>query len=63
VVVLNESVTLPQFTCKRCGKTWAPRKPQLPAQCPGCKSAYWDQARVREVRRREAGQKAEGGRS
>ena len=36
---------LPVLTCKRCGHQWFPRKPDLPVQCPNCKSPYWNRER------------------
>lgn len=36
--------------CNRCGKKWAGRgRVEKPLQCPGCKSVYWNKARVRKV--------------
>lgn len=35
--------------CKRCGWEWIPRSERKPRQCPGCKTALWDRARMRKV--------------
>jgi DNA-directed RNA polymerase subunit RPC12/RpoP len=32
---------LPTYRCLRCGHEWYPRKPEVPARCPGCGSAIW----------------------
>lgn len=34
--------------CTRCGNDW-PRRVENPAQCPECKSPYWNKPRVRAV--------------
>jgi len=33
--------------CSRCGHEWATRQ-ERPLRCAKCKSAYWDQPRVRQ---------------
>jgi hypothetical protein len=35
--------------CKRCGKTWYPRTPELPKICPTCKTPYWNTPRTKAV--------------
>jgi len=45
----DSSGGLHQQHCRRCGKTWWPRRPQKPVRCPGCKSPYWN--KPRRVRR------------
>src|SRR5262252_3588482 len=35
--------------CKRCGKTWFPRRPGAPKICPTCKTTHWDTPRTRRV--------------
>lgn len=37
-----------ELECKRCGNRWLPRIAN-PAQCPRCKSPYWNRDRVRGV--------------
>src|SRR2546421_12621296 len=37
-----------QLTCKRCGRSWTPRSPKKPVQCPKCKSPYWNKNRVKK---------------
>lgn len=44
----------------RCSADWAPRVEHLPAQCPRCKSPYWNRPIVNhgasdKVRRRSVG--------
>jgi len=40
-------VVLKPLVCKRCNRTWTPRKEELPIQCPKCRSPYWDRERVK----------------
>lgn len=37
-------MTLPTYTCLRCGDHWVPRT-ERPVKCPACKSPYWDKPR------------------
>src|SRR3989304_2769376 len=39
--------TLPPtvLACLRCGHSWSPRSDQLPRNCPGCNSPYWNRPR------------------
>ncbi len=34
-----------QLSCKRCDRTWTPRRKEPPVQCPECKSPYWNRER------------------
>lgn len=38
-----DSIT--KLTCNRCGKSWWPKSPKLPLQCPKCRSPYWNRER------------------
>lgn len=42
-------LSLPRLSCNRCGHTWSQRKADLPKNCPGCKSPYWNKDRVRQL--------------
>ena len=44
-------VSLPKWTCVRCGHEWLPRQETRPRLCPNCRSAYWDKKRKRETAR------------
>jgi hypothetical protein len=36
-------VSLPQYTCGRCGHTWIGKEPvRRPRRCPTCTSPYYD---------------------
>ena len=37
----EDKISIPEFTCARCGHKWYLRKPQIPRVCPRCKSPYW----------------------
>jgi len=38
-------------TCKRCGHSWNPYKPEGEIrQCPKCKSAWWDKEKKENER-------------
>ncbi len=37
--------------CNRCSHQWLPRKiGKRPAQCPACRSPYWDQPRKYKIK-------------
>ena len=36
--------------CMRCGYEWVPRPGREPKTCPSCRSAYWNEPRVRPKR-------------
>lgn len=42
-------MTLPHFSCARCGHTWVPRKNEPPKTCPNkrCNSPYWNKPKIR----------------
>lgn len=48
----HATITLPLFTCVRCGHSWWPiRDPSIaPKRCPSCQSYAWDRERVRKPR-------------
>jgi predicted Zn-ribbon and HTH transcriptional regulator len=35
-------------TCKRCGHSWYPRRPELPVKCPKCQNPYWNKERIKK---------------
>jgi len=37
--------------CNRCGHRWLRRTITDPVQCPKCKTKYWNQPRVRKIKR------------
>jgi len=37
--------------CNRCGHGWLRRTVKLPAQCPKCKTTFWNKPRVRKIAR------------
>ena len=37
----DQTVTLPTYTCQKCGHTWVPRQVILARCCPKCNSPYW----------------------
>src|SRR3989304_1632186 len=43
----DTEIELPVLTCLRCGHTWHPRRPKLPAHCANCCSPYWNKPRQR----------------
>ena len=38
-------VIIKPWACQRCEYTWIPRTVNVPKQCPGCKSLYWNKPR------------------
>jgi DNA-directed RNA polymerase subunit RPC12/RpoP len=42
-------IRLEAYRCLRCGRSWYPRKPELPVRCPGCRSPYWQRPRPKKV--------------
>ena len=36
------------FKCKCCGYAWLSKKPIKPAECPNCRSSYWNMHNVRK---------------
>lgn len=44
---------LPTLECVRCGHTWHPRKQERPIRCGGCKTPYWDRAKLTRKRKRK----------
>ena len=45
---LIEQPPVRKRTCRRCDYSWTPRKKQKPAQCPRCKSCYWNRERMKK---------------
>ncbi len=43
----TQIIQVEECTCNRCGYKWIPRQTELPINCPGCRSAYWNRERVR----------------
>ena len=43
----STEIELLVLTCLRCGHSWYPRRPKLPAHCPSCCSPYWNKPRQR----------------
>src|SRR5687767_289491 len=43
------TVTLPKYTCKRCGHQWIPRILTEPKTCPDCKSPLWNKDYQRKI--------------
>jgi len=41
----NHIIIIKELKCKRCVRSWMPRKKELPTQCPKCKSPYWNKDR------------------
>ena len=41
-----ETITLPVWECNRCSHRWVPRKTEIPAACPKCKSPRWNRPKV-----------------
>lgn len=56
-----EEKTITKQTCKRCNKSWWPRKAKVEEirQCPFCKSTLWNKERVRNVYNRYTEEKGE----
>ena len=44
VYYYNMKVNIGKVSCKRCGYSWYPRKPEVRV-CPKCKSPYFDRDR------------------
>lgn len=44
---MQETISLPELTCQRCGYKWNPRKNELPTVCPNpkCHSPWWNKPR------------------
>lgn len=38
----SNRITLPHYTCLRCGHEWTPRIETKPMTCAKCRSPYWD---------------------
>src|SRR5215471_833200 len=46
------------FNCGRCQHSWLRRTLKIPAQCPACKSRFWNKPREREIAKaRKAGKR------
>lgn len=46
---MQDQVTLPRYTCLRCGHTWIPRQNEKPRTCALCRNPYWDRPRKNRV--------------
>lgn len=46
---MTPTITLPRYTCLRCGYTWIPRVQHRPVRCAHCRSEYWHTPRSRGV--------------
>ena len=44
---MEEKISLPTLTCKRCRYSWTPRKTEVNI-CPHCKSPYWNKERTKQ---------------
>lgn len=40
-----QHITIPQWTCLRCGHVWVGRIERPPARCPKCSSPRWNTPR------------------
>jgi len=45
----DQTVTLPTYTCQKCGHTWVPRQVILARCCPKCNSPYWATPRSKKA--------------
>jgi hypothetical protein len=50
----QELISLPSFSCLRCGHSWHPRSTQKPMRCARCGTPYWDRPRAAGTNRPKA---------